>query len=279
MENAPGCRVERIAGVQSEMELPFAALHQLCAPFLDHLEGLPIPQRDAIRTSFGLGPQAAPDPFLVGLAVLGLLSDAAEEWPLVCLIDDEQWLDFASAQILSFVARRLGSESLGLVFATRVPGEHLTGLPGLPVGGLPAADAAALLDLVLPGKLDARIRDRIVAETRANPLALLELTRGLTPAELAFGLELPGAAMPLAGAIEDSFRQQVEALPDEARRLLVLAAGEPTGDPVLLWQAAARLGISAAAQEAAVEAGLADFAGRVRFRHPLVRSAPTSRAR
>jgi DNA-binding CsgD family transcriptional regulator len=276
VDHAPGCRVERVAGVQSEMELPFAALHQLCAPLLDHLDDLPAPQRDAIRTSFGLSEQPAPDRFLVGLAVLGLLSDAADELPVVCIVDDEQWLDFASAQILSFVARRLGSESLGLVFATRTPDDHLTGLPELPVGGLPAADAAALLDSVLPGKLDARIRDRIVAETRANPLALLELTRGLTPAELAFGLELPGAAVPITGAIEDSFRHRVDALPDEARRLLSLAAAEPTGDPVLLWQAAARLGISPEAQEPALEAGLADFAGRVRFRHPLVRSAAYS---
>jgi DNA-binding CsgD family transcriptional regulator len=272
-DHAPGCRVERIAGVQSEMELPFAGAHQLCAPLLDHLEDLPSPQREAIRTSFGLTEQPAPDSFLVGLGVLNLLSEAAQERPLVCLIDDEQWLDFASATILSFVARRLGSESLGLVFATVLPDHHLTGLPELPIGGLPAADAAALLDSVLPGKLDSRVRDRIVAETRANPLALLELTHGMTPAELAFGLELPGAAAPLTGAIEDSFRQRVDALPDEARRLLVLAAAEPTGDPVLLWQAAARLGLSPNAQQPAVEAGLANFGERVRFRHPLVRSA------
>jgi DNA-binding CsgD family transcriptional regulator len=276
VDHAPGCRVERVAGVQSEMELPFAALHQLCAPFLDHLESLPAPQRDAIRTSFGLTRDPTPDRFLVGLAVLGLLSEAAEDRPLVCLIDDEQWLDFASAQILSFVARRLGSECLALVFATRTPDDHLTGLPELPIAGLPAAEAAALLDLVLPGKLDARIRDRIVAETRANPLALLELTRGLTLADLAFGLELPGAAVPITSAIEESFRHRIDGLPDEARQLLALAAAEPTGDPVLLWQAAARLGISPEAQEPATEAGLAGFEGRVRFRHPLVRSAAYS---
>ena len=272
-DNAPGCRVERVAGVQSEMELPFAAVHQLCAPLLDHLEDLAPPQRDAIRTSFGLIEQPAPDPFLVGLGVLGLLSEVAQERPLVCLVDDEQWLDFASATILSFVARRLGSESVGLIFVTRLPDKHLTGLPELRIGGLPAADAATLLDSVVPGKLDSRIRDRIVAETRANPLALIELTRGLTPTDLAFGLELPGAAAPLSGAIEDRFRHRIDALPGQARRLLVLAAAEPTGDPMLLWQAAAHLGISPQWQDPIIESGLADFGGRIRFRHPLVRSA------
>jgi predicted ATPase len=204
VDHAPGCRVERIAGFQSETELPFAAVHQLCAPFLDRLERLPARQRDALRISFGLSEQRAPDRFLVGLAVLDLLSEAAEERPLVCLIDDQQWLDFASALILSFVARRLGAESLGLIFTTRVPDDHLAGLQELVIGGLPAPDAAALLDSVLPGKLDSRIRDQIVAETRGNPLALLELTHGMTPAELAFGLELPGA-VPLSGEIEASF--------------------------------------------------------------------------
>ena len=272
-DHAPGCRVERIAGVQSEMELAFAAVHQLCVPLLDHLPEVPPPQRDAIRTSFGLIEQPAPDAFLVGLGVLSLLSEAAQDRPLVCLIDDEQWFDFASATILSFVARRLGSESLGLVFATRLPGNHLTGLPDLQIKGLPPADAASLLESVLPGRLDSRIRERVVAETKGNPLALLELTRGMTLAELAFGLELPGATTPLASTIEDRFRERIDALPDDARRLLVLAAAEPTGDPILLWQAAAHLGISTDAQQPAVEAGLAEFGERVRFRHPLVRSA------
>jgi len=271
-DHAPGCRVERIAGVQSEMELPFAAVQQLCAPMHERLEGLPAPQREALRTAFGLSEQPAADRFLVGLAVLGLLSAVAEERPMLCLIDDQQWLDFASAQALSFVARRLGSESLGVIFATTVPDLHLAGLPELEVRGLPAIEAAALLDSVLPGKLDSRVRDRIVAETGGNPLALVELTRGMTPAELAFGLELPGA-VPLAGAIEESFCQRIGALPDKTRRLLVLAAAEPTGDPLILWQAATCLGIDQTVKEPAVEAGLVDFAARVRFRHPLVRSA------
>jgi DNA-binding CsgD family transcriptional regulator len=269
---APACRVARTAGVQSEMELPFAGVHQLCAPMLDRLEDLPVPQRDALRTAFGMSPGPAPDRFLVGLAVLGLLSEVAAERPLLCLVDDQQWLDFASALVLAIAARRLGAESVGMVFATRVPGDHLSGLPELAVGGLPEADARFLLESVLPGRLDSRVRDQIVAETRGNPLALLELPRGLTPAELAVGLELPGAA-PLAGTIEESFRRRVDALPDRTRQLLLVAAAETTGDPVLVWRAAAQLGIGPDAAEPAAEAGLVGFDTRVRFRHPLVRSA------
>ena len=195
---ASGFRVVRTAGVQSEMELAFAALHQLCAPMLDRLERLPVPQRDALRTAFGLSAGPAPDRFLVGLAVLGLLSEAAGERPLVCLVDDEQWLDRASAQVLGFVARRLAAEPVGLVFVARVRSRELAGLPELVVEGLREGDAAALLDSALTGPLDERVRDQIVTETRGNPLALLELVRGLTPAELAGGFGLPGAA-PLAG--------------------------------------------------------------------------------
>ena len=228
--HASGCRVVRAAGVQSEMELAFAGLHQLCAPMLDHLDRLPVPQRDALRTAFGLSAGPAPDRFLVGLAVLSLLSEVAEERPLVCLVDDEQWLDRASAQALAFVARRLAAESVGLVFAAREPGAELAGLPELAVEGLREDDARALLDSVLTGPLDARVRDRIVAETRGNPLALLELPRGLTPAELAGGFGLPGA-VPLSGRIEESFRRRLDALPAETRRLLLLAAADPVGDP------------------------------------------------
>ena len=271
-QHAPGCRVERIAGVESEMEIPWAAVHQLCAPVIDRLDGLPTPQRDAVSGAFGLSDAPAADAFLVGLGVLGLLSQAAQERPLVCLIDDQQWLDFASSRILSFAARRLGWESLALIFSTRLPDHHLKGLPALAIGGLPAADVGLLLESTLPGKLDNRVRDRIVAETGGNPLAVVELTRGMTPDQLAFGLELPGA-VPLAGAIEGQFAQRVAALPDETRRLLVLAASDPVGDPVLLWQAAKLLGVGSAAQEPAIETGLAEFAPRVMFRHPLVRAA------
>jgi DNA-binding CsgD family transcriptional regulator len=270
--NASGCRLVRIAGVQSEMELAFAALHQLCAPMLGSLQRLPGPQRDAVRTALGMSAGPVPDRFLVGLGVLSLLSEVAAERPLVCLVDDEQWLDRASAQVLGFVARRLVAESVGMVFAARVPSSELAGLAELRVEGLQEADARALLDSVLTGPLDTRVRDQIIAETHGNPLALLELPRGLTTQQLAGGFGLPGATR-LSGRLEENFRRRVEALPEQTRRLLVVAAAEPVGDVTLVWGAAARLGIGAEATAPATEAGLAEFDTRVRFRHPLVRFA------
>jgi DNA-binding CsgD family transcriptional regulator len=270
--HASGCRVVRTTGVQSEMELAFAGLQQLCKPLLDHLDRLPGPQCEALHIAFGLSAGAAPDRFLVGLAVLGLLSDAAEEQPLLCLVDDEHWLDDASAQALGFAARRLDAESVGLVVAARQPSGHMAGLPELVIEGLRDDDARALLDSVLTGPLDSRVRDRIVAETRGNPLALLELPRGLTPAELAGGFGFAGAA-PVSGRVEDSFRRRVRALPDQSRRLLLVAAADPTGDPGLVWRAAGLLGIGAEAAAPATEAGLVEFGAWVAFRHPLVRTA------
>jgi DNA-binding CsgD family transcriptional regulator len=272
---ASGCLVARAAGVQSEMELAFAGLHQLCAPMLDHAESLPDPQRAALRTVFGLSAGPAPDRFLVGLAVLGLLSETAREHPLVCVVDDQQWLDHESAQALGFAARRLAADPVGLVFAARVPGQDVAGLPELVVEGLAPSDARALLESVLTGRtgpLDARVRDRVIADTHGNPLALLELTRGLTPAQLTGGFGVTDA-VPLDGRIEESFRRQLDVLPAPTRRLLQLAAADPSGDPVLVWRAAGRLAIGAGAAGPAVEAGLAEFGARVRFRHPLVRSA------
>jgi DNA-binding CsgD family transcriptional regulator len=269
---AAGCRVVRAVGVESEMELAFAGLHQLLAPVLDHLEDLPGPQREALRTAFGLGVGPAPDRFLVGLAVLGLVSEAAAERPLVCVVDDEQWLDRASVQALGFAARRLAADPVGLVFAVRVPGAELARLPELLVEGLAEEDARALLESALAGPVDARVRDLIVAETRGNPLALLELPRGLSPAELAGGFGLPEAG-PLPGRIEDSFSRQISGLPEETQRLLQLAAADPSGDPLLVWRAAGRLGIPVQAAASAVRAGLVEFGARVRFRHPLARSA------
>ncbi|WP_210583193.1 LuxR family transcriptional regulator [Streptomyces sp. GESEQ-35] len=269
---ASGCWVARAVGVQSEMELAFAGLHQLVAPMLDRLERLPVPQRDALRVAFGLSVGPAPDRFFIGLAVLGLLADVAEEQPLVCLVDDEQWLDHASAQVLAFVARRLEAESVGLVFAVRAPSDRLAGLSELVVKGLREDDAWALLDTVLTAPLDAGVRDQIVAETRGNPLALLELLRELTPAELAGGFGLPGGG-PLSGSIEETFARRLAALPAQTRRLVQLAAADPVGDPVLVRRAAGRLGIQAAAATPAAEADLLEFHARVRFRHPLVRSA------
>ena len=272
VDQAEGCRVVRTAGVQSEMELAFAGLHQICATMLDRLGAVPSPQREALESAFGLRVGSSPDAFLIGLAVLSLLSEVAQERPLLCLIDDFQWMDYASALILAFVARRLDSESVGIVFATRIPAQQIEGLPTLLVEGLRASDARTLLDTVLPSALDSRIRDQIVAETRGNPLALLELPRGLTPVELAVGFELPGAVA-LTGIIEESFLRRVDELPPESRSLLLLASAEPTGDPVPVWRAAARLGIGPQASAPATEAELATFESRIRFRHPLVRSA------
>jgi DNA-binding CsgD family transcriptional regulator len=273
-EHAAGCRVARAAGVESEMELAFAGLQQLCAPMLDRLEQLPGPQRDALGTAFGLRTGEPPDRFLVGLSVLSLLAEVAEEEPLVCLVDDAQWLDRVSAQTLAFVARRLLAESVGLVLAVREPSEEqqFAGLPEQVVGGLSDDGARALLESAIPGRLDERVRDRIVAEMGGNPLALLELPRGLTVAELAGGFALPDAS-PLASQIEQSFLRQLQPLPVGTRRLLLTAAAEPVGDVSLLRRAIERLGIGADAAAPAEAAGLIELGARVRFRHPLMRSA------
>jgi DNA-binding CsgD family transcriptional regulator len=288
IESASDLRVLRAVGVESELELAFAALHQLCAPMLDQLERLPDPQRDALGAVFGLSASGTPDRFMVGLAVLSLLSEAAEEQPLLCVVDDAQWLDRASAQTLAFVARRLSAESVAMVFAARDPSEDFVGLPELVVEGLRDADARELLSSVVPGPLDERVRERIVAETRGNPLALLELPRGLSPAQLAGGFGLP-AVMPdarsLSGRIEESFLRRLETLPADTQLLLLVAAAEPLGDPALMWRAAGRLGIAHQALAPAATAGLLEMGGLVRFRHPLVRSAvyraasPTERHR
>ena len=269
--SAADLRILRAAGVESEMELPFAGLHQLCAPLLDRLDRLPGPQRVALATAFGLSEGAVPDRLFVGLAVLSLLADVAGERPLVCVIDDAQWLDHASAQALGLVARRLLAESVLMLFAARESGEALRGLPELVVEGLPASDARELLRSVVPGGLDARVGDRIVAETRGNPLALLELPRGLTPTQLAGGFGLPAPS--LAGRLEEQFARRLDALPADTRRLVLLAAAEPVGDPALVWRAAARLAINGAALAPAERAGLLEIGVGVRFRHPLVRSA------
>src|ERR1700722_16206059 len=275
---AAGCRVVRTAGVESEMELALAGLHQLLAPVLDRVAGLPGPQREALGTAFGVSAGPAPDRFLVGLAVLGLVSEGAAERPLVCVVDDEQWLDRASVQALGFAARRLAADPVGLVFAARVAGAELAGLPELAVEGLGEDDARALLDSALTGRVDARVRDLIVAETRGNPLALLELPRGVAPAELAGGFGLPEAG-PLPGRIENSFRRQLEGLPEQTRRLLAVAAADPSGDPLLVWRAAGRLGIPVQAGAPAVREGMVQFGQRVWFWHPLARSAAYRSAR
>jgi len=271
---ASGFRVARVAGVESEMELPFAGLHQLCAPMLDRIGALPEPQQAALSVALGLASGAATDRFLVALAALSLLAEVAAERPLLCFVDDAQWLDTASAQVLGFVARRLLAESVAIVFAVRDPiDEHeLTGLPALELGGLPEEDARALLATVIPGRLDGRVRDRLVAETRGNPLAILELPQALAATQLpgGFGLE---CAYALPGRIEKSFLQRLEALPEEARLLLLVAAAELLDDPLLVWRAAERLGIGFSAAAADATDGLLAIGERVMFRHPLVRSA------
>ena len=274
VQNASGCRIVRAAGVEYEMELAYAGLHQLCAPMLGLRDRLPDPQRDALETAFSLSTGPPPDRFVVGLSVLGLLSEASEEQPLICVVDDAQWLDGTSALALAFVARRLLAESVGLVFATRqsVEVRELAELPELLLGGLREPDARALLDAAWPGRLDEQVRDRVIAESHGNPLALLELPRGLPPAELAGGFGLSDVA-PLSNRIEQSFLRRLDSLPDPSRRLLLLAAAEPTGDTALLWRAARELGLGNDAAVAAQAAGLIDLGALVQFRHPLVRSA------
>ncbi|MGW5195293.1 AAA family ATPase [Kribbella sp. NPDC004138] len=274
-----GWRSVRASGVESEQELAFAGLHQVCAPVLESLEMLPTPQQEALRVAFGIASGRPPDRFVVGLAVLGLLGEAARDRRLLCLIDDAQWLDRASAQVLGFVARRLRAEAVAMVFAVREPtdgGEvtELNGIPDTRVGGLSDDQARALLASAYPGPADQRVLDRVVAESRGNPLALLELPRGFTRAELEGGFG-PFGPVVLPGRIEESFRRQIATLSPTTRRVLLVAAAEPVGDPGLVWRAVDSLGIAVDAEAASREAAerFVDFGSRVRFRHPLLRSA------
>src|SRR4051794_378692 len=272
IESASGFRLMRAVGVGSEMELPFAAVQQLCGPMQDRLERLPGPQRDALGVAFGLSAGETPDRFLVGLAMLSLLSEVAEEQPLLCVVDDAHWLDRASGQALAFVARRLLAEPIAFIFAARESSDELRGLPELLIRGLRNGDARALLSSALLVRLDERVQARIVAETRGNPLALLELPRGLRSPELAGGFGLPGG-LPLDGRIEESFGRRLATLPVDTRQLLLIAAAEAAGDPALVWRAALRLGIDVSAAEAAEAEGLLEVGAGLTFRHPLVRSA------
>jgi DNA-binding CsgD family transcriptional regulator len=265
-------RVARTVGIESEVQLAFAALLQLCSPFLELMDRLPQPQQGALAVAFGLGAGPAPNPFLVGLAVLGLLAEAAEQQPLLCVVDDAQWLDSASARALAFAARRLLAEKIAVIFATRELSEALAGFPELHVQPLGRRAARALLESVLPAPLDESVLERIVAETRGNPLALLELPRGLTPAQLAGGFGLP-AAVPLSASLQESYARRLARLDHDARRLLLVAAADPTGDPALVWRAAGRLGIPEAAAQTVEAEDLLALSPRVVFRHPLVRSA------
>ena len=274
VSQATGFNVAQIAGVESEMELPFAGLHQLSAPMLAQIDLLPAPQREALSIAFGLSSGKTPDRFLVALGALSLLAQSAEEQPVLCVVDDAQWLDGASAQALGFVARRLLAESVAVVFAAREPSDEreLAGLPELRLTGLDDEAARVLLTSVVSGRLDEPVIDRIVAETRGNPLALLELSRGMTAAELAGGFALPDAGG-VPAQIQERYRQRVDDLPGATQRLMLLAAAEPVGDATLLWRAAVTLGLGRESAEAAAEAELLEIGASVRFRHPLVRSA------
>lgn len=278
VERAHGYRIARITGVQSEMELVFAGLHQLCAPMSNELGALPAQQRAAVAAALGQGCEPAPDGFLVALGVLGLLSEVARERPLLCVVDDAQWLDQVSLQALAFAARRLVAESVAFVFAVRASPDSAepafpepAGLPELLLTGLPADDARALLRATMPGSWDENVLNRIVAETRGNPLALLELPKTSSPVELAGGFGLPPTRA-IDTRIQAAYLRRVAALPAETQRFLLVAAADPTGDPALLWQAADRLGIQIGAAEPAVATGLVEIGDRVGFAHPLVRS-------
>ncbi|MGA8722471.1 MAG: AAA family ATPase [Solirubrobacteraceae bacterium] len=274
VERASGCTVTRAAGVQADMELPFAGMQQLFGSMLGSLERLPDPQRDAVEVAFGLRSGPAPDRFEVGLAMLGLLAEVAEHEPLVCVVDDAQWLDQASAWTLAFVARRLMAESVALVFAVREPSDEDTfaGLPELILGGLNDEDARAVLGVAIAGRVDERVAERILAETRGNPLALLELPRGLSAAELAGGFGV-SSTQPLSARLEQSFLGRVRSMPENTQRFLLLAAAEPAGDPMLLMRAAELVGLTVEAAVPAEAVGFIELATQVRFHHPLVRSA------
>jgi len=272
VEMARSFRVARAVGVEGEMDLPYASLQQLSSPSLELMERLPDPQREALAVAFGLSAGDPPNAYLVGLAVLGLLTEAAEQLPVLWLVDDAQWLDRASAQALAFVARRLMAERIAIVFATREVGAPLARLPELHVGPLGYRDARTLLEAVLPGPVDDQVLQRLIAEAHGNPLALLEMPRGFTPRQLAGGFGLPGA-LPVSEQMVNSFTRRLMALPADAQRLLLVAAADPTGDLALVWRAARLLGIPEAAAEAVEAEGLLALEARVTFRHPLIRSA------
>jgi DNA-binding CsgD family transcriptional regulator len=272
LAEASGFRLLRTAGAEGEQDFAYAGLQQFCAPLFAQIDRLPPPQRDALGVAFGSGTGPAPNPFHVGLAVDGLLSSSAQELPILGLVDDAQWLDRPSALALAFVARRLTAKRIAIVFATREMGDTLERLPELHVEALGHGDARALLASVLQAPLDEAVMDRLVAESRGNPLALLELPAGKTPAELAGGFGLP-AGLPLHTRIEESFARRLERLPAESRRLLLVAAADGTGDPTLVWRAAGALGIPATAVDAVHAERLVELGTRLAFRHPLVRSA------
>jgi DNA-binding CsgD family transcriptional regulator/tetratricopeptide (TPR) repeat protein len=273
--SAPDFLAVRALGMECEMELGFAGLHQLVLPFLPHLDRLPVPQRDALGAAFGLIAVPPPARFQVGLATLTLLANAASEQPLLCIIDDAQWLDMESSEVLAFVARRLIADRIALLFAVREPAERRTGLTGLPelwIDGLHARDARRLLATVVGGPLAGQVSERIIAETEGNPLAILELTTELTPRELGSASLLP-EPLPIGSRLQQRFVAQMRGLPADTQTFLLLAAAESSGDPVVVWRAARQLGLEQDAVAAAEAARLLVVGRQILFRHPLIRSA------
>ncbi|MEV6414001.1 AAA family ATPase [Kribbella sp. NPDC051718] len=269
-----GWRVATVTGVESEMEVAYSGLHQLCAPLLDHLERLPEPQRDALATVFGLSAGPVPDRLMVGLATLSLVAEAAEKHPLICIVEDSQWLDRSSVQVFGFVARRLLAERVAFVCAARtgVEDDVFDGLRSLQITGLEDADARTLLLGTMHGPLDVAVSDQIIVESHGNPLALLELPRTWTPADLAGGFGLPDSHA-VAGKIERSYRRRLLSLSPETRLLVLTAAAEPLGDAELLRRAAATLGLEMSVAAPAMDDRLLQIHNRVEFAHPLIRSA------
>lgn len=270
--SASGFQVVRAVGVEGEVDLPYAGLQQLCRSLTNAIDALPEPQRVALRVAFGLASGDPPERYIVGLAVLSLMSENAATQPLLCVVDDAQWLDGATTHALGFIGRRLGADSVGCVIGCREAVSDVEGFPELHVGALSAADSRALLDSVLVGQVDEPVRERLLIEAHGNPLALIELPRSLTTADAASGV-LPRAETSLSSRIEESFRLRITALGEQTRKLLLLAAAEPVGDPLLLHRAAAHVALPMDAADAAEDAGLLEIRERTSFRHPLVRSA------
>jgi DNA-binding CsgD family transcriptional regulator len=273
LESISSVQVIRVSGVESEAEIAYGALHGVWSRLsADGVSGLPEPQRVAACTAFGLELGPAPNPFLVGLAMLNGLADLAEQTPLFLVVDDAQWLDRASASALAFVARRLRVEPIGVVFAVREPMAELSGLPELHVSGLAPDAARRVLASVLPAAVDEPIVERFIAETEGNPLALLELSHGLSATAIDSDVDRRDSRG-LWLRLEESFQRRVEALEKSVGTFLLIAAAEPAGEPVLIWRATGLLGLPGSVGDAAEESGLIRLGTSIVFRHPLVRSA------
>ena len=275
VESGKDFEIVRLLGIESEAELGFAALHQLLLPFLAGLTSLPAPQRDALSGALGLRRADSPDRFLLALAALTMLAGAVTERPLLCIVDDAQWLDRESAAILGFIARRLSADAIALLFAVRGPSERtmdLEGISRVQIGGLPPEEAGQLLASVVAGRVDRGVCERIIAQTGGNPLVLIELGGELSREQLAGEIPLP-ELLPVGGNLQARYLRQIGSMPAETQVLLLAAAADPTGDPALLWRAGEFLGFGVRAAAPAEAEGLLRLSPLVKFRHPLIRSA------